>query len=85
MFRFSIRELMLVTLVVAISVAWWVDRSRLFASWEAAESESQKATAALKESVTLGSELVDELLKRGVGVYRVRGKTVIGPESAFAP
>ena|SRR5436190_2652678 len=26
MFRFSIRELMLVTLVVAVSGAWWVDR-----------------------------------------------------------
>ena len=85
MFRFSIRELMLVTLVVAFGVAWWVDRSRLFASWKTAESESQKATAAYKESVTIGSELVDELLKRGVEVYRVRGKTVIGPESAFAP
>ena len=85
MFRFSIRELMLVTLVVAFGVAWWVDRSRLFASWKAAESESQKAMAAYKESVTIGSELVDELLKRGVEVYRVRGKTVIVPESAFAP
>ena len=25
MFRFSIRELMLVTLVVALAVAWWVE------------------------------------------------------------
>jgi hypothetical protein len=29
MFRFSIRELMLVTLVVALAVGWGVDRSRL--------------------------------------------------------
>jgi len=29
MFRFSIRELMLVTLVVALGVAWWLDRSHL--------------------------------------------------------
>jgi len=27
MFRFSIRELMLVTLVVGVCVAWWLDRS----------------------------------------------------------
>ena len=27
--RFSIRDLFLVTLVVAVCVAWWVDRSRL--------------------------------------------------------
>ena len=29
MFRFSIREMMLVTLVVGMAVAWWLDRSNL--------------------------------------------------------
>jgi len=29
MFRFTIRELVLLTLVVAMGVAWWLDRSRL--------------------------------------------------------
>ena len=29
MFRFSIRELMLLTAVVALAVGWWSDRSRL--------------------------------------------------------
>ncbi len=29
MFRFSIREMMLVTLMVAMGVAWWLDRSHL--------------------------------------------------------
>lgn len=29
MFRFSIRELMLVTLVAALGLAWWLDRSHL--------------------------------------------------------
>ena len=29
MFRFTIRELVLLTLVVAMGVAWWVDRRRL--------------------------------------------------------
>ena len=29
MFRFSIRELMLVTLVVGVCVAWWLDRSHV--------------------------------------------------------
>ena len=29
MFRFTIRELVLLTLVVAIGVAWWLDRSNL--------------------------------------------------------
>ena len=29
MFRFTIRELVLLTLVVAMGVAWWVDRTQL--------------------------------------------------------
>jgi len=29
MFRFTIRELVLLTLVVAMGVGWWVDRSKL--------------------------------------------------------
>jgi hypothetical protein len=29
MFRFTIRELVLLTLVVALAVAWWLDRSQL--------------------------------------------------------
>jgi hypothetical protein len=29
MFRFTIRELVLLTLVVAMGVAWWLDRSQL--------------------------------------------------------
>ena len=29
MFRFSIRELFLVTMIVALAVGWWVDRQSL--------------------------------------------------------
>jgi hypothetical protein len=29
MFRFSIRELMLVVLIAAVGVSWWIDRSQL--------------------------------------------------------
>ena len=29
MFRFTIRELVLLTLVVAMGVGWWMDRSQL--------------------------------------------------------
>ena len=46
MFRFSIRELMLVTTTVALVIGWWVDRSRLAAdehTWhERAESVRTK-------------------------------------------
>lgn len=29
MFKFTIRELLLLTVIVAMGVAWWVDRSQL--------------------------------------------------------
>gem|GEM_PF-857107 len=83
--KFSIRDLFLVTLVVAVCVAWWLDRSRLHSSWKAAELESQKFAAAYKESGRIMVEIVEALQKRGVVTSTVRGKTAIGPESAFAP
>lgn len=38
MFRFSIRELMILTLTVAMGFGWWVDRNRLI--WKAAAREA---------------------------------------------
>ena len=38
MFRFSIREILLCTLVVAVSLGWWLDRTR---RWTAEKRESQ--------------------------------------------
>jgi hypothetical protein len=32
--KFSIRDLFLVTMIVAVCVAWWLDRSRLATSVE---------------------------------------------------
>ena len=29
MFRFTIRELLLVTMIAAVAVAWWIDRKRI--------------------------------------------------------
>ena len=34
MFRFTIRELLLLTVIVAVSATWWIDRSRLAARLE---------------------------------------------------
>jgi hypothetical protein len=41
MFRFTIRELVLLTLVVALGVGWWVDRSRLERQISSFKSDEQ--------------------------------------------
>jgi hypothetical protein len=45
--KFSIRDLMLVTVIVALGVAWWVDRSRLASKLVELETE----TAGLKSQL----------------------------------
>jgi hypothetical protein len=46
MFRFSIRELMLVTLVVATGLAWFGERRRAQAAFMDAKSAKERAKAA---------------------------------------
>ena len=36
--KFSIRDVLLVTVIVAVCVAWWIDRSRLAARVDSLES-----------------------------------------------
>jgi hypothetical protein len=47
MFRFTIRDLLLLTVIVALVVSWWVDRSRL-----AADRDSLQRTATELRRVT---------------------------------
>ena len=62
MFRFSIRELMLVILVVALGLGWWLDRSH-----QASEAGRYKEylmrmrRTGLSLGSMLGQELQDEL------------------------
>ena len=34
MFRFTVRDLLWLTIVVALGVAWWVDRGRTTRTWQ---------------------------------------------------
>jgi hypothetical protein len=52
MFRFTIRELVLLTLVVAFGVGWWLDRRGLaihYADYERLKADERKALAERKE------------------------------------
>ena len=42
--KYSIRDLFLVTLVVAVCVAWWVDRSKLAFQIELLEAQERYGT-----------------------------------------
>ena len=49
--KFSIRELLLVTVIVALAVGWWVDRQRLYALME--RLHEQYAEEAMQEVKSL--------------------------------
>ncbi|MFN0021659.1 MAG: hypothetical protein ACKVP0_25710 [Pirellulaceae bacterium] len=49
MFRFSIRELMLVTLVAVLAVAWWVDRNALASRGKIGKEMTDKEIETLKQ------------------------------------
>ena len=51
MFRFTIRELVLLTLVVAMGVAWWMDRSLIHRRAEARERQWRFHTIDFAERV----------------------------------
>ena len=61
MFRFTIRELVLLTLVVALGVAWWLDRNRL--TIPAADYQRLKAdeVARLKEEMKAIDALMNSI------------------------
>jgi len=74
MFRFSIRELMLVTLVVAMGVSWLADRRQLCGALDkAGESlnESQEGQAELNRLCKLHRESLERVEKQlpGFGLH----------------
>jgi hypothetical protein len=49
--RFTIRDLLWLTVVVALAVGWWLDRARIEEKRQALKSERLKYTRAIKELV----------------------------------
>src|SRR6185436_18911774 len=84
--RFTIRDLFLLTLILAILTAWWLDRSRLNFLWKSAETESQKSAAELKAATAQPKEARDYIAAEGAEIQRldirwstVKGKLVLRP------
>ena len=53
--KFSIRDLLLVTLIVALTLGWWLDHRRLVQEWRVA---SLKSIARLQGGLRLAESLV---------------------------
>jgi len=70
-FRFTIRDLLWLTLVVALAVGWWVDRARLAVRLE---TDAGKITELRRQSAVEFNELRQEILNHwpefGRGGYR---------------
>ena len=50
MFRFTIRELVLLTLVVAMGAGWWIDRGAVVAAKETVEWKLEMLAALIEET-----------------------------------
>jgi hypothetical protein len=72
MFRFTIRELVLLTLVVAIGVAWWLDRARRLVEHEQLREEIQLLKAR-EELWTEQNEYVKAIRKMHDEIRTVKG------------
>src|SRR5262245_25339098 len=75
MTRFTIRELALMTVIVAIGVGWWVDRQRTAAMH----------TAALEKSNIRAAFLLRTLEEHKIVVEELKGGYVAYPQPAPKP
>ena len=68
MLRFSIRELLLLTLVIALSIGWWIDRRRLLV-----EVKSLREELSVTPMIEVGpGQYVGEFPESGVKPLRRR-------------
>lgn len=72
--KFSIRDLFLLTVIVALAVAWWMERRNFDAKLkEATEKALKEADGYRTLSETLASELKDKNPTAGIEI-RVNGR-----------
>jgi len=61
MFRFTIRELVLVTVIVAMGVAWWIDRRVQFSDASSRTKKHQAEVANLESEIANLNNLIDQV------------------------
>lgn len=50
MFRFSIRDILWLTVLAAVSVMWWIDRTKMRIDWTKVKADQQALEAAKREA-----------------------------------
>ncbi len=87
MFRFSIRDILWLTVLAAVSVMWWIDRTKMHIDWTKVKADQQALEAAKREAffaksaAAMAREQQASLLKaasqRGITQLDVEPETVI--------
>ena len=77
MLRFTIRELLLLTLCVAIAVGWWLERGQLLRDKSAAENRLATADWLNKEAEVYRAELHEALFSEGFNIYEQGGRVFL--------
>lgn len=81
MFRFTIRDMLWLTVVVALGVAWHVDRSQFVERHQKLEAKNEELRAKLTE---LDYELA-QLRMRALRAEELRGGIILAPTPNRAP
>ena len=50
MFRFSIRDMLWLTVLAAITVMWWIDRTKMHIDWVRVKADQEALEAAKREA-----------------------------------
>ena len=74
-FRFSLRDLLLITLCVGICSAWWLDRNQLARNAASAIHKQAEAEGSLKDITDYALSLESALRKENLGIARKTGQT----------
>jgi hypothetical protein len=87
MFRFSIRDILWLTVLVAVSVMWGIDRTKLRIDWQRVKADQQAMEVARREALfsRMAAEMAREqkasvlkaAARRGITQLDIEPETVI--------
>jgi len=87
MFRFSIRDMLWLTVLAAVTVMWWIDRTKMHIDWVRVKADQEALEAAKREAywAKMAAEMAREqkasvlkaAAKRGITQLDIEPETVI--------